>query len=352
MAEDQKATELPECPAECGVTSENLDLSLKPEALSSSSPTIEEPIGMQSPSRPLPPGLLSMPCLLKELRRDSSPEALPPEKGPASSVIQICPQEDSDSSAYLRSPSSSGHLGDSDTLSSAEEDDVELADAKPSPSSPSDPTPRKSSRRSRSESDASAGVAMVAKKNRCQEKQANGGRNRERGKRSQRHKERMRLLRQKREAVAKRKSRPLEDSSTSDSDATAHSSSSSTASSDNEGGTVGLHPPEGPEVIGHYDVSDTHSEQEQQLHTLSGPVEVAPPQVSLPLSDSEVEFVGVQENTSAVSRFPRGGVIQSLSAWKQTAMPHWTAVSAQPEWAPPPEVVDLTLDEDRHRYLL
>lgn len=26
----------------------------------------------------------------------------------------------------------------------------------------------------------------------------------------------------------------------------------------------------GPEVIGHYDVSDTHSEQEQQLHTLSG----------------------------------------------------------------------------------
>lgn len=28
-----------------------------------------------------------------------------------------------------------------------------------------------------------------------------------------------------------------------------------------------------------------------------GPVEVAPPQVSLPLSDSEVEIVGVQENT-------------------------------------------------------
>ncbi|XP_060746388.1 uncharacterized protein C18orf25 homolog isoform X2 [Tachysurus vachellii] len=244
MAEGQKATELPECPADCGVTSENLDMSLKPEALSSSSPTIEEPISMQSPSRPLPPGLLSMPCLLKELRRDSSPEALPPEEGPVTSVIQICPQEDSDSSAYLRSPSSSGHLGDSDTLSSAEEEDVDVADSKPAPSSHSDPTPRKSSRRSRSESDASAGISMVAKKNRCQEKQANGGRNRERGKRSQRHKERMRLLRQKREAVAKRKSRPLEDSSTSDSDATAHSSSSSsTASSDNEGGTGGLHPP-------------------------------------------------------------------------------------------------------------
>ncbi|KAK2827523.1 hypothetical protein Q7C36_018449 [Tachysurus vachellii] len=353
MAEGQKATELPECPADCGVTSENLDMSLKPEALSSSSPTIEEPISMQSPSRPLPPGLLSMPCLLKELRRDSSPEALPPEEGPVTSVIQICPQEDSDSSAYLRSPSSSGHLGDSDTLSSAEEEDVDVADSKPAPSSHSDPTPRKSSRRSRSESDASAGISMVAKKNRCQEKQANGGRNRERGKRSQRHKERMRLLRQKREAVAKRKSRPLEDSSTSDSDATAHSSSSSsTASSDNEGGTGGLHPPVGPEVIGHYDVSDTYSEQDQQLHTLSGPVEVAPPQMALPLSDSEVEIVGVQENTSAVARFPRGGVIQSLSAWKQTAMPHWTAVSAPPDWAPPTEVVDLTLDEDRHRYLL
>ncbi|KAM9450471.1 protein ARK2N isoform 3-T4 [Clarias gariepinus] len=320
MAEGQKTTELLECPTECGVTAEDQDL--KPEVLSSSSPTCEEPVSMQSPSRSLPPGLLSMPCLLKELRRDSSPEALPPEKDPATSVIQICPQEDSDSSAYLRSPSSSGHLGDSDTLSSAEEGDVELTDSKPASSNHSDPAPRKSSRRSRSESDASAGVAMAAKKNRCQERQANGGRIRERGKRSQRHKERMRLLRQKREAVAKR-----EDSSTSDSDATAHSSSSSsTASSDNEGGTVGLHPP--------------------------GPVEVAPPQVSLPLSDSEVEIVGVQENTSAVSRFPRGGVIQSLSAWKQTAMPRWTSVSAQPEWAPTPEVVDLTLDEDRHRFLL
>lgn len=243
MAEGQYATDFPEYPTECGATEDNEDLSLKPEALSSSSPTYEEPICMQSPSRPLPPGLLSMPCLLKELRRDSSPEPLPPEKGPVTSVVQICEQEDSDSSAYLRSPSSSGHLGDSDTLSSAEEEDVGLADTKPATSSNSDPVPRKSSRRSRSESDASAGVAMAAKKNRCQERQANGGQIRERGKRSQRHKERMRLLRQKREAVAKRKSRPLEDSSTSDSDATAHSSSSSTASSDNEGGTVSLHPP-------------------------------------------------------------------------------------------------------------
>ncbi|XP_046723161.1 uncharacterized protein C18orf25 homolog isoform X3 [Silurus meridionalis] len=298
MAEGQKAVELSECPTDSGATMDNQDLSLKPEALSSSSLTCEESVSMQSPSRPLPPGLMSMPCLLKELRRDSSPEALPAEKGLAASVIQMCPQEDSDSSANLRSPSSSGHLGDSDTLSSAEEEDVQSAHAKPHPSSHSESAPRKSSRRSRSESDASAGVAMAAKKNRCQERQANGGRIRERGKRSQRHKERMRLLRQKREAVAKRKSRPLEDSSTSDSDATAHSSSSSsTASSDNEGRTIGLHPPVGPEIIGHYDVSDTHSELEQQLHTLSGPVDVASCQVSLPLSDSEVEIVGVQENT-------------------------------------------------------
>ncbi|XP_046723163.1 uncharacterized protein C18orf25 homolog isoform X5 [Silurus meridionalis] len=272
MAEGQKAVELSECPTDSGATMDNQDLSLKPEALSSSSLTCEESVSMQSPSRPLPPGLMSMPCLLKELRRDSSPEALPAEKGLAASVIQMCPQEDSDSSANLRSPSSSGHLGDSDTLSSAEEEDVQSAHAKPHPSSHSESAPRKSSRRSRSESDASAGVAMAAKKNRCQERQANGGRIRERGKRSQRHKERMRLLRQKREAVAKRKSRPLEDSSTSDSDATAHSSSSSsTASSDNEGRTIGLHPP--------------------------GPVDVASCQVSLPLSDSEVEIVGVQENT-------------------------------------------------------
>ncbi|XP_046723160.1 uncharacterized protein C18orf25 homolog isoform X2 [Silurus meridionalis] len=246
MAEGQKAVELSECPTDSGATMDNQDLSLKPEALSSSSLTCEESVSMQSPSRPLPPGLMSMPCLLKELRRDSSPEALPAEKGLAASVIQMCPQEDSDSSANLRSPSSSGHLGDSDTLSSAEEEDVQSAHAKPHPSSHSESAPRKSSRRSRSESDASAGVAMAAKKNRCQERQANGGRIRERGKRSQRHKERMRLLRQKREAVAKRKSRPLEDSSTSDSDATAHSSSSSsTASSDNEGRTIGLHPPAG-----------------------------------------------------------------------------------------------------------
>ncbi|KTG07310.1 hypothetical protein cypCar_00026330 [Cyprinus carpio] len=111
----------------------------------------------------------------------------------------------------------------------------------------------------------------------------------------------------------------------------------------------------GPAVIGHYDISDTHSEQEQQSQSLSGAVpavEVQPSQVSLASTDSEVEIVGVQENAGVVSRFPRGGVIQSLSSWKQRAPAQWTSVSAQSVWVPPPEVVDLTLDEDRHRYLM
>ncbi|XP_036443520.1 uncharacterized protein C18orf25 homolog isoform X2 [Colossoma macropomum] len=323
MADAQKANELPECPTEGGATAEEQDMPLRAETSPTSSPTCEEPISSHSPARPPPPGLLSMPCLLKELRRDSSPEqpleTIPTSSTNSNATNQLCPQEDSDSSVCLRSPSSSGHLGDSDTLSSAEEA------AEPA-SAPAAAGSRKPSRRSRSESDA-PGIVMAAKKNRCQEKQVNG-RGRGRGQRSQRQKERMRMLRQKREAAARRKPDLLQDSSTSDSDLTAHSSSSSSssASSDNEGGAVNSHPP--------------------------GPVEAEPPQVSLASSDSEVEIVGVQENASAVCRFPRGGVIQSLSSWKQRAPPSWTAVSAQPGWAPPPEVVDLTLDEDRHRYLL
>ncbi|XP_017573504.1 uncharacterized protein C18orf25 homolog isoform X3 [Pygocentrus nattereri] len=323
MADAQKADELPECPTEGGATAEEQDMPLRAETSPTSSPTCEEPISSHSPARPPPPGLLSMPCLLKELRRDSSPEqpleTIPTSSTNSNATNPLCPQEDSDSSVCLRSPSSSGHLGDSDTLSSAEEA------AEPA-SAPATAGSRKPSRRSRSESDA-PGIVMAAKKNRCQEKQVNG-RGRGRGQRSQRQKERMRMLRQKREAAARRKPDLLQDSSTSDSDLTAHSSSSSSssASSDNEGGAINSHPP--------------------------GPVEAEPPQVSLASSDSEVEIVGVQENASAVCRFPRGGVIQSLSSWKQRAPPPWTAVSTQPGWVPPPEVVDLTLDEDRHRYLL
>lgn len=310
---------------------------LRQETTSTSSPTSEELIISQSPDKQPAPSLLSMPCLLKELHRDSPP-GQPQETDPPPAAAQSCAQEDSDSSVCLRSPSSSGHLGDSDTLSSAEEVPTPVQAA------------GRKSRRSHSESDTSS-VAMAAKKNRCQEKQVNG-RVRVRGPRSQQQKQRMRQLRQKREAAARRKPDVLQDSSTSDSDITAHSSSSSplTASSDNEGETNNSHAPVGPAVIGHYDISDTHSEQEQQ--SLSGAVEVQPSQVSLASTDSEVEIVGVQENASVVSRFPRGGVIQSLSSWKQRAPAPWTSISTQSGWVPPPEVVDLTLDEDRHRYLL
>ncbi|XP_052393110.1 protein C18orf25 homolog isoform X2 [Carassius gibelio] len=336
MTDAQKANELPEFPTEGGATAEEQDMPLRQETTPSSSPACEEPISSQSgPDKQPAPGLLSMPCLLKELHRDSAP-GQPQETDPPPAATQ----EDSDSSACLRSPSSSGHLGDSDTLSSAEEAAAPVQ------------TAGRKSRRSHSESDAST-VAMAAKKNRCQEKHVNG-RVRVRGPRSQQQKQRMRQLRQKREAAARRKPDVLQDSSTSDSDITAHSSSSSplTASSDNEGETINSHAPVGPAVIGHYDISDTHSEQERQSQSLSGAVEVKPSQVSLASTDSEVEIVGVQENASVVSRFPRGGVIQSLSSWKQRAPAQWTSVSAQSGWVPPPEVVDLTLDEDRHRYLL
>uniref|UniRef100_A0A8C2KL21 Chromosome 18 open reading frame 25 n=1 Tax=Cyprinus carpio TaxID=7962 RepID=A0A8C2KL21_CYPCA len=313
MTDAQKANELPEFPTEGGATAEEQDMPLRQETTPTSSPACEEPISSQSPDKQPVPGLLSMPCLLKELHRDSAP-GQPQEKDPPPAAAQSCAPEDSDSSACLQSPSSSGHLGDSDTLSSAEE--------VPAPVQ----TAGRKSRRSHSESDAST-VAMAAKKNRCQEKQVNG-RVRVRGPRSQQQKQRMRQLRQKREAAARRKPDVLQDSSTSDSDITAHSSSSSplTASSDNEGETINSHAP--------------------------GAVEVQPSQVSLASTDSEVEIVGVQENASVVSRFPRGGVIQSLSSWKQRAPAQWTSVSAQSVWVPPPEVVDLTLDEDRHRYLL
>ncbi|XP_051961875.1 uncharacterized protein C18orf25 homolog isoform X3 [Xyrauchen texanus] len=313
MTDAHKANKLPECSSEGGATAEEQDMPLRQETTPTSFPVGEEPISLQSPDTEPAPGLLSMPCLLMELHRDTA-LGQPAETERPPTATQPCPQEDSDSSVCLQSPSSSGHLGDSDTLSSAAEEAV-----------PTQTVGRKS-RRSHSESDTSS-VAMAAKKNRCQEKQMNG-RVRVRGPRSQWQKLRMRQLRQKREAAARRKPDVLQDSSTSDSDITAHSSSSSplTASSDNEGETVNSHTP--------------------------GAVKIKPSQVSLASTDSEVEIVGVQENTSVISRFPRGGVIQSLSSWKQRAPPPWTSVSAQSGWVPPPEVVDLTLDEDRHRFLL
>ena len=65
------------------------------------------------------PGLLSMPCLMKELRRDS-PESQPASTGSDKPASRNVYESDSSNPCML-SPSSSGHLADSDTLSSGED---------------------------------------------------------------------------------------------------------------------------------------------------------------------------------------------------------------------------------------
>ncbi|XP_061657089.1 uncharacterized protein C18orf25 homolog isoform X2 [Syngnathoides biaculeatus] len=187
--------------------------------------------------------LLSMPCLMKELRRDSpeSQRASTGSEKPASRHIY----ESDSSNPCMLSPSSSGHLADSDTLSSGAEGGGEEAQTKmeADPSKEADrQTSGRKSRRSRSESEAPPN-AMAAKKNRCQpaalgasgpEKQINGKQVKVKGHRSQKHKERMRLLRQKREAAARKKYNLLQDSSTSDSELTCDSSTSSSDDDDDD----------------------------------------------------------------------------------------------------------------------
>ncbi|XP_077398903.1 protein ARK2N isoform X2 [Vanacampus margaritifer] len=187
--------------------------------------------------------LLSMPCLMKELRRDSpeSQQASTGSEKPASGHIY----ESDSSNPCMLSPSSSGHLADSDTLSSgaegAGEETETKMEAEPGKDADRQPSGRKS-RRSRSESEAPPN-AMAAKKNRCQpaaagvagpEKQINGKQAKAKGHRSQKHKERMRLLRQKREAAARKKYNLLQDSSTSDSELTCDSSTSSSDDDDDD----------------------------------------------------------------------------------------------------------------------
>ncbi|XP_037121347.1 uncharacterized protein C18orf25 homolog isoform X2 [Syngnathus acus] len=185
--------------------------------------------------------LLSMPCLMKELRRDSpeSQQASTGSEKPASRLIY----ESDSSNPCMLSPSSSGHLADSDTLSSGGEGAREETETKMEADVDKDadrqPSGRKS-RRSRSESEAPPN-AMAAKKNRCQpagaggpEKQINGKQAKVKGHRSQKHKERMRLLRQKREAAARKKYNLLQDSSTSDSELTCDSSTSSSDDDDDD----------------------------------------------------------------------------------------------------------------------
>ncbi|KAM9437928.1 protein ARK2N-like isoform 2-T3 [Salvelinus alpinus] len=415
---------LPECTAQVGSAAAFRGEPLKTETTTSFPPGDEGDSPLQMEGEP---SLLSMPCLMKELRRDS-PESQHASTGsdkPASGHVY----ESDSSNPCMLSPSSSGHQADSDTLSSGEEgaasrasgeEGTTVADTGLAAGCQTSSSSRQKSRRSRSESEMSTNT-MAAKKNRCQpavaggaggEKQTNGRLAKVKGHRSQKHKERIRLLRQKREAAARKKYNLLQDSSTSDSDLTCDSSTSSSEDETSGGKTITTDIPDGPPVVGHYDISDTDSNQErlsltvervclrrttvitherlkthrdQDMGANSGAVRVQhlcslsaghmeaelahrePPQhkghIHIPSSDSEVEIVGVQENTRCAH--PRAEVIQSLSsAWKPNSGEHfnnstrqssplWTTVSPQPNWVSPPEVVDLTLDEDtRHKFLL
>ncbi|XP_060617195.1 protein ARK2N isoform X1 [Anolis sagrei] len=395
--------------------------------------------------------LASMPCLLMELRRDSSESQLASTESDKPAAGRVY---ESDSSNHcMLSPSSSGHLADSDTLSSAEENEPSQAEAtvEGDPSAMSGSTVGRKSRRSRSESETST---MAAKKNRQSSDKQNGRVTKVKGHRSQKHKERIRLLRQKREAAARKKYNLLQDSSTSDSDLTCDSSTSSSDDDEEVSGsskTITAEIPDGPPVVAHYDISDTNSDPEvvnvdnllaaavvqehnssvvkqdtgptwrtrgllEELnaetdHLDSGylPSEKTPTsntqvneEINIASSDSEVEIVGVQEHArkevcqtagenripvtgrsevkakktnevtkgkascekeeSFEERFvhPRGGVIQSVSSRKHGSglqctrqSEPWTGVASSQNWSSPPEVVDLTLDEDsRRKYLL
>lgn len=259
MADSEKTEEfvdaesLPECPFDA----ESATASIKGEQEEPTTTTTSSPPGEKEVDSPLQtegePGLLSMPCLMKELRRDS-PESQHASTGSDKPVSGRIYESDSSNPCML-SPSSSGHLADSDTLSSGEERAASRGgDEEGHMEAGADPgqatggqtsmvvTGGRKSRRSRSESEMPANV-MAAKKNRCQpsvasvggpEKQSNGKLAKVKGHRSQKHKERMRLLRQKREAAARKKYNLLQDSSTSDSELTCDSSTSSSEDDDDD----------------------------------------------------------------------------------------------------------------------
>ncbi|KAG7272807.1 hypothetical protein CRUP_017861 [Coryphaenoides rupestris] len=444
MANSEKAEEFEHldnteaASADCVSIQEDQEEVLKAETTTTtttSSPTRDKELDSASQTEG-EPGLLSMPCLMKELRRDS-PESQPASTGsdkPASCLVY----ESDSSNPCMLSPSSSGHLADSDTLSSGEEapaaprtvdqgegnmeTGADPGHAVDGPAAVAAAAAGRKSRRTRSESEMPSN-AMAAKKNRCQhpgagpgagaavgglpEKQTNGKLAKVKGHRSQKHKERMRLLRQKREAAARKKYNLLQDSSTSDSELTCDSSTSSSEDDDDTSAgskTINTDIPDGPPIVGHYDISDTDSNwesmsvvetvratvirrelearrgQDKAAHSgcirargsLAGRVEAGlssdreraqrQGQIHIASSDSEVEIVGVQENTRCAH--PCGGVIKSLSSWtskpterfdhSRPAAQAWSSVSSpQPTWVSPPEVVDLTLDEDAgHKYLL
>lgn len=254
------AESLPECLDKAQLATISVqgeqDEHLKTETTTSTSSPPREKEGDSPLNTEGEQSLLSMPCLMKELRRDS-PESQQSSAGSEKPVSRHIYESDSSNPCML-SPSSSGHLADSDTLSSGEEG------AKPpvkegnegSMEAANDPGLKakgqtsatasggRKSRRSHSESEMPPN-AMAAKKNRCQlteaaagpEKQTNGKLAKVKGHRSQKHKERMRLLRQKREAAARKKYNLLQDSSTSDSELTCDSSTSSSDDDDTSGGS-------------------------------------------------------------------------------------------------------------------
>ncbi|XP_069074966.1 protein ARK2N isoform X3 [Pleurodeles waltl] len=291
--------------------------------------------------------LASMPCLLMELRRDSSESQLASTESDKLAVGRV---DESDSSNHcMVSPSSSGHLADSDTLSSAAENEpcqAEVPVEGDTTGVPAASIARKS-RRSRSESETSV---MAAKKNRQSSEKQNGKVSKVKGHRSQKHKERIRLLRQKREAAARKKYNLLQDSSTSDSDLTCDSSSSTSDEEEVSGSSKTIT----AEIPGHLDPGFVTGGK------LNSGTAQANEEIKIASSDSEVEIVGVQEHARCAH--PRGGVIQSVSSWKHgagsayiSARPTqpWAAVAPQQHWSSPSEVVDLTLDEDsRRKYLL
>ncbi|XP_069737445.1 protein ARK2N-like isoform X2 [Phaenicophaeus curvirostris] len=204
----------------------------------------------------------SMPCLLMELRRDSSEFQLASTE--SDKPVDGRVYESDSSNHCMLSPSSSGHLADSDTLSSTEENEPCQAEAavEGDPSVMSGAVVGRKSRRSRSESETST---MAAKKNRQSSDKQNGRITKVKGHRSQKHKERIRLLRQKREAAARKKYNLLQDSSTSDSDLTCASSTSSSDDDEEVSGsskTITTEIPGGPLVVTHYDISDTNSDPE------------------------------------------------------------------------------------------
>lgn len=268
MADSEKAEEFvdAECPLECLDEAQSVktfvqgeqDDHLKTETTTTSTSSPQREKEADSPlNTEGEQSLLSMPCLMKELRRDS-PESQHASTGSEKPVSRHIYESDSSNPCML-SPSSSGHLADSDTLSSGEEGAAprvgeEEEGSMEAANDPGQATGRQTSamtaggrksRRSHSESEMHPN-AMAAKKNRCQptmvaaggqEKQTNGKLAKVKGHRSQKHKERMRLLRQKREAAARKKYNLLQDSSTSDSELTCDSSTSS--SEDEEDDTSG-----------------------------------------------------------------------------------------------------------------